>query len=416
MISAFAITMSSTDSVYPGKLIREPFGLFYLDDNLQKQKIELKDPKEALYRLKDPVTITIDKVPFMKSPLGGTDKPIKTTIGSLMCNLISVFEPFKGKLHFIEGKFTPSTVEGLIAPVLESNPETGEPSSDVIYVQEYEDFYKAVTYLETLSSLFVHSVTEVGLLPPPGRKEFKKKLLERYKGKLNDPIESSKFDAELKAFDQEYLKQDPSYGKFMSSKVVDARVEMYMTQGGQIDDFGGTNKVTTVVNSLEDGVPLKADEFVALVNSSRYGSYSRGAETVNGGVVAKALMRAADNWRITEGDCGSKLGVTKVYGEKDVSKLVGRYLLQANKVTLVETIEQAKDYINRKVTIRSPQYCTRPGNQTCACCAGVALTKYPKGISIPLMEVSGGILTDSLKKMHANKVETVTLDLQSIVT
>lgn len=416
IFSLFAITQETEEQkkqTYPGKLIREPFGFYVVLESGEREKIEVDaKPTEPLLRPDYTLTITKDAVPSVK------EGSVQTSIGTLLINLICLVEAFGGKFPYKAGKFLPSDLEKEIVAKLESTPKEGEPrKDDIYYVDELLKFQEGVIFIETLSSLFTHSVTRIGLLPAPGRKEFKKELLTRYEGKLHDPVEMSKFEAELANFDKEYLKNDPAYGKFMKgSKILGARTKAYMTQGGETNDFSGELSVTPIVAALEDGIPLDEKGFTAIANTIRYGSFSRGAETVNGGVVAKGLMRSADNWRITEGDCGATLGIRRQYSEVDIGDLVGRYIIEAGKLVLIETKDQAKAYANRRVVVRSPQYCPREGTQTCSVCAGTVLSKYPTGVPIPLMEVSGGILVDSLKKMHSNAVTTATLDLRSTIT
>ena len=422
VISVFAVTQDNEETkkiTYPGKLIREPFGFFFIDDSGERVQIETtKKTSEPLFSVKDQITITRDWIPTLSTAIRSIRSiSIVTSIGTLFINLVALYKPFNGKFPYMEGKFKVSDIEDQIAERLQSTPPEGqERKQDVYYIDEYINFANAIVYLETLATIFVHSVTEVGLLPAPGRKEFKKELLKRYDGKLQDPVEMAKFETELKNFDREYLKNDPSYGKFMSGKVEGARSDSFLSMGGQQNNFNDSMEVTPIVQSLDEGFPLDPEGFTAIANTIRYGSFSRGAETVNGGVVAKALMRAADSWRITKGDCGSTLGIQRIYGETEIKKIVGRYLLVGSKLVLIENIEQAKAYINRKIIVRSPQYCSREGTQTCEVCAGLALAKYPTGLPIPLMEVSGGILNDSLKKMHNSKLSTVTMKLSDVIS
>lgn len=416
VVSLFSIVQESEAgkaNVFVGKLIQEPFGFFTIDEEMNKVKIETdKKTDSPLFTLKDKVTVTRDLFRTLK-----VDR-LDSTIGILFINLIAILEPFRGNLEFINKKFVPSDIENIIYPISKDNPE--DPSKldeKSIYMDDYVRFCKAVTYLESFANIFTHSVTRRTILPAPGRKEFKKKLLENYEGKLRDPVEMAKFSEQLKKYDADYLKEDDSTGKFMSGKVADARVSAYMTQGGISNNFSGEMSVTPVIQALEDGIPKDQEGFTALVNDSRYGSFARGAETINGGVTAKDILRAADNWRISDGDCGATLGIERIYSSaKETENIVGRYLVTSGKPLLIENAEQAQAYINRKITLRSPQYCRRPKTDTCEVCAGVALSKYKTGLTIPLTDFSGGILADSLKLMHNSKLSTEVVDLQSVIS
>lgn len=420
--SVFSITQESTTQQaiqYPGKLIREPFGLFYLDDALARQPIELdaKQLAHPLFNKNQPVTLTPAQLPFTQNTEFLKDGSLETTVGRLLLNLLVVFEPFQGRMAYINTSFGPSVVEKRMAPVLQDALKPDQsPEPGKYYVNEAIQFCKAVTFVETLSFLFSQSVTRAAMLPPPGRQAFKKEVLSRYEGKLRDPIEMAKFQEELKQFDLAYLKaHDPAFGKFTSGKTIDARGKAFLTQGGEANEFTGQMDVTPIVKSLDEGIDLNPESFTATGNTIRYGSFSRGAETVNGGVVAKALMTALDTWQIVEGDCGTTLCVQRQYDAKEVKNLINRYVIEQGKPRLVENQEQANAFAGKVVFIRSPQYCRKPGTHTCRICAGEVLAKYPTGQVIPSMEVSSGIMTDSLKKMHTTSISTNTMDLNKAI-
>jgi hypothetical protein len=415
VVSVFSVTQESDEqkkNTYPGKLIREPFGFFTVSKENEKIQIDTKNPlTEPLLSIKERLTIT-------KAWIGSLQEDaLETSAGTLLVNLICLYEAFGDKFPYKAGTFSPGDLEKEIVKKLQSTPKAGSPrEAGVYYVDEYLKFCEGILFLEGFAQLFTHSITRQGLLPAPGRKAFRDELVKKYGDTLRDPVVMAKFEAELSNFDKAYLKSDPAYGKFMSGKVAKSRMKAYMTQGGEANSFIQSMEVTPIVQPLEEGFPLDKEGFTAVSNTIRYGSFSRGSETVNGGVTAKALMRAADNWKITEGDCGTNLGIRRLYRESEINHIVGRYIVTGGKSVLVETPEQAKAFINQKIVLRSPQYCRRSGTQTCEVCAGLALAKYPTGLPIPLMEVSGGILTDSLKLMHNTALVTEVVHLPSVIT
>lgn len=416
LISLLSLTQE-TDAqkaeIYPGKLIREPFGWFTVDDKGEKIKIETKQATTTpLFSVKTPLTITPEWAVSVQS---GT---VDTFLGTLLVNLICLVDAFGDRFPYRTGRFSPRDLEHDIMKKLETTPLPGGKRDPAFYyVDEYLKFCEGIGFLEMLTQVVAHSITQIGMMPAPGRKEFKKSILPKYEGKLTDPIEMAKFEKELEGFDDAYLKDDPAYGKFMSGKKVKgSRMKLFMTQGGESNGFDSSLAVTPIVQALEDGIPTDPGGFTAISNTIRYGSFARGAETINGGVTAKGLMRAADNWRITEGDCKTPLGLHRLYRGKETKNLTGRYVIVQGKAVLIETDEQAATYDAQGITVRSPQYCRRPGTQTCEVCAGKALSKFPTGTPIPLMEVSGGILNDSLKLMHNTALSTATMSLASVIT
>ena len=237
---------------------------------------------------------------------------------------------------------------------------------------------------------------------------------EKYKGKLGDPIELTKYEKELSDFDHDFVKDDPGYGTFLKGKVMDtARKKMYLNIGSEMS-FGNNLKVEPVLSSLNDGWPTDSKSFTNMMNGSRAGSYSRGAETVKGGVSAKYLLRAANNFHIQDTDCGTKLGFERIFTEANVNQLVGRYLIDGNKLIHIENNTIASNYLNKSVILRSPMRCKLDGDNICKICAGDNLNKYPTGVTIPLTEISSIILTASLKLMHTNALKTARMDIKKV--
>ena len=419
IVSIFTECMETEEQkshVYIGKIIREPFGVFYLDEHLQRQPLDIGSlkPSEPLYSKKDTLTISSARLPWIGA------ESIETTVGKLLVNLIAVFEPFEGRLAYVnDSGITPSDIEKKFIGKLQDELPPGESKKPgFYYVDELIKFQMAVTFLEGMSKIFASSITRQGVLPAPGAEAFRKEILKKYEGKLHDPTEMVRFQTELNEFDKNYLKQnDPSYGKFMAGKVSKARAKAYMTQGGDTNGFSNAVEMTPITQPLIDGIDLTPEKFVAISNTIRYGSFSRGAETVNGGVTAKALMTALDTWKITDRDCGSQLGALRTYNEGRTSELVGRYIIgPGNKPLLIETKDQAVQYAGKEVNIRSPQYCRETGTHTCKVCAGIDLARFGSGLVIPAMEVSSGIMSDSLKKMHDTTASSKAMVLSSVIS
>jgi hypothetical protein len=259
------------------------------------------------------------------------------------------------------------------------------------------------------------SATEKGITAPTGIAAFKKQLLIEYKDKLNDPVQLAEFESKLKQFDSEYLKDDPANGTFIAGKLKDtARKKMYLISGTE-EGFKGNLDLVPVINSLEEGWPVEAKQFTAMMNGLRAGSYSRGAETVNGGVSAKTLLRAANNFRIIDSDCGSKLTIQRSFIEKDKNQLINRYIQEGAKIVLVDD-NNVGSYLGKQLNVRTPLYCKLKGDNICKVCAGLKLFKFPVGISIPITEISSIILTASLKKMHGTVLSTKKLDFSKILS
>jgi hypothetical protein len=405
VITAFSVTKGVTGDNYHGKLIPQPWGYSFINAEGTEEKIEGAEAGVALFTFKDKVVADQSWVPNL------TDKQ-ETTVGNIMFNAICILSSIGPKFPFVTGRVSVSRVEDMIAPKLQDTPPLGtERSTTAIYVDEYLKFVDSLQYLTSFSQLSTVSATAKSITAPTGIVEFKEQLMKKYGDTINDPVILAKFEAELLAFDDAYLKGDASDGTFTAGKIKHtARKKMFLTIGAPLQ-FSAGQTVTAITNSLEQGWPTDPKSFAAAMNDSRVGSYSRGAETVKGGVSAKYLLRSANNFKIVDTDCGSKLGLKRLYNKNNVAQLEGRYLVLGNKLQFVENIDQANNYLNQELTVRSPMYCKLSGDNICKVCAGNRLAQFPTGLTIPLTEISNVILTASLKAMHMNTTATSKLRL-----
>ena len=413
IISAFSITKSKKENPFPGQLVREEWGYSFKSfevSNLEWIKIEDADPSKPLFSFKD--TLIIDP-----SWLPNVSQETQTTVGNVLWNAVLLVEAFGNKFPFVTGKMKIKAIENQIAKKLSSTPKAGEPrSAALFYADELVVFNKNVTFITSASQLACYAATPKTMVPPTGIKEFKAKLIEEYKGKLHDPLVMAEFESKLKAFDAEFLKGDPADGTFIDGKIKEiTRKKMFLTSGGEVG-FGSGIEVVPVINSLADGWPTDPEQYTAMMSSLRAGSYSRGAETVNGGVTAKVFLRAANNYRITPGDCGSKFGRRFRVSKLKIKRLIERSIVDNGQVVFIPDAATASNYLGKTVVLRSPMYCKANGESICSVCAGKRLSENPDGISIAVTEESAIILTSSLKKMHGTVLSTARLDLKEIFT
>lgn len=396
---------------------KETNGFFFKDEEGKMVRLDGVEG-ETVFHQEEPVTIdstwmfqykkeSVSPRPFVK-------EKTETTVGRLIANAIIVFMPFRSNLSFINKKFTISTVEDIVAPLIKSNPDNIEDyKENEIYVKDLLKLNTQGQYLAQLSSALVSSGSMKLITKPEGIEDFIKELVKKYEGKLSDPVSLVEFENELRKFDDDYLKDDPGYGKFISGKVKNiARKKMFLIIGAELS-FDDKSRVEPILTSLADGWSDDPEEFSIMMDSIRYASYSSGVETQKGGVVFKTLVRATNTIGITDKDCGTTLGLTRTYRENDYKKLVGRYILQKGKPFLVESPENAKAFIDKEVTLRSPMYCKEDSGNFCHICVGKRISSQKDGLTNLLAEISSTILTTALKAKHGSKTENAEISLQN---
>lgn len=406
LITALSITKGNPGESYPGKIIVQPWGYTFITADGAPENIEdATVTTEPLFRFKDRLTID-------NSWAGNVHAPTETSVGNVLFNAICILSSFGAKHPFTIGKVSISKLEDDIAKKLLDTPKAeAERSTTDYYVDEYVKFVDSLQYISTLTQLATVSATRKTITAPTGIKEFKEGLIAKYGETLTDPVILAKYEAELLAFDEAYMEGDPANNTFVAGKIKHtARKKMFLSMGAELQ-FNASQKVTPVTNSLQEGWPTDPKNFTAAMNGLRVGSFSRGAETVKGGVSAKYLLRAANNFKIVDTDCGTKLGVTRFYTKDTTPQLQGRYIVLGSKPQFVENIEQANNQVNKVLTVRSPMYCKLKGDNICKVCAGDHLAQYPNGLTIPLTEISAIILTASLKLMHTSSTTTAKLRL-----
>ena len=371
----------------------------YLKISNNKIYAKLKDNEEELninpndYLDKKPFFIFKDNIEIDPSWSLQVTNKITTTIGRLYINKLLLEYNFKDKIRYrnsskeLEIKAIEKTIGGMLR-------------AGSIVVKDYISFTNSVSLLGTLTRICNVSATEKNTLPPPGIGAKKKELHKQYDAKygpkwINDRSTVVKFQDELKKYDDEWLKDDPTYGKLVSGSVKNnARVKMYLTFGAAVGFERKSSKVKYVENSLLEQYPEDKEELAAMFNTSRAGSYDRGVETQKGGAAAKDILRSSSNIKISDGDCGTKRGWRTKVDPAIAGNLNGRYLVNGKK------IENGEDYINQTIELRSPLYCQSEGSYICSKCAGDILANSPKSLALNLLKVSGTLLYVPMKSMH----------------
>lgn len=396
----------------PYYLVKQPWGLGVMMPDKSIEKIDDYPGKGPAFDAKFPLTIDQEWVPNI-------NVPTETTLGILLANTLLISESFGKKIPYINKEVTIDAIEAIVAPRLTSDPKPGEQPSDspqVIHVFEYMSMNKGIEVIVSIMELFTVALTRKTLLPPPGIKEYRAKLLAEGNYNLDDPIQLADFEAKLLKYDAEYLKGDPSFGKFASGKILkDARKKLFLSMGAE----GGFSKDGTIVGisrSLSEGQPRNPREFVAAINGSRSGSFSRGHETMEGGVAAKKMLAASNNYVITKDDCGSTMGLERTYHPWLVKSLRGRTIINGKTQEKVDINADTSQYLGKKIRTRSPMYCRKPGEQICSVCAGDAMARYGTGIAIPLTEISHAILTARMKAMHTNALTVNNFSIEELFT
>lgn len=411
MISAFSLIKESEEAwkadMYPGRIVQNPWGYSFVSDQGELVKIDDAKPGVPLFAMMEEISIDPSWIVNLKAPTN-------TLVGTLFANQLLLADNYGSKIDFIPEDVSIKKIESYIIKNRASDVPGKPRDPSKIYLDEYMKMGMAVEFLKTISNLSVYSLTERNILPPPGIKEFKSNLMKEYQGQLNDPVKLAEFEKKLVDYDTDYLKGDPSDGKLISGKIrVNGRRKLFLSSGAE---GGLQGDMVPITESLIEGVPLNPENYTALVNGARAGSYYRGVDTVKGGVSAKIVIRAMATFEIKEGDCGSTKGITRTYTKYNVENLVGRRIAGSANSKPIENVNEAGNYLGRAIKLRSPMYCKYPGQTFCEVCAGERLSRFKKGLSIPATDMTGAILAASMAAMHKNTLSLAKLDLNTAMS
>lgn len=414
VISAFSVCKTKsfdpkTENTHC-RLFQEVDGTyFYNAETKSKEAIEGTKPGIPLFQFLEDVIVDSELCPNVKG------EPVLTRIGNLLVNLCVLVHPFGTKYPFVTGYFDIKKIEAKIAETLADAPEEGtERLNNLFYVDEYIEFQNALNYMQSFTQLAIWSGSEKTMVPPPGIEKLKKELIAKYGDKLKEPAYYAEFEKELEAYYKEYLKGDPNLGIFMDGKQMNPSAKKRYLTFGMPSGFKA--KPTPIVTSLYEGWPTDKEGFADMVSDARAGSYSRGAETVDGGVGTKMLVKSTGNMRVGQDECESVRGIDRIHTPHNSKNLVGRYVRLSNNWKFVENKEEANALVGKPVTVRSPQYCLKPGDVFCKSCLGKNLGASPSGIVTAATNIGGIVLNSAMKAMHGTVLSTTRFDIEKHIT
>lgn len=403
IISLLSVFKSDSEYKYPYQLISSPTGYEFYDKEGKLVQLENTNITEPLFKLQEAITINPEEVISISETMD-------TTVGRLISNYILVIEPFKNKLGYINKYFTVSTICDLILPRLRNNPKDETEKNDKhIYVSEYKQFANCTFFMTGLTQVSVWGVTEKVILPPEGIQEYRNQLLEQYKDSLGKASTIAEIEKKLIEYDKNYLSGDPGTNFLLSGKSRNiVRKKKHLMMGGEVGLDNDIINMDLIENSLTEGWDV--NKFPSMNNSLRLGSYARGAETMLGGVEVKWLLRASSNINVTEDDCGSKVGLPLDITETNLDKIIGFSLVTKEGHVFIDDEEQAKQYIGKRIMVRSPMYCKLDQNNYCKTCSGRNLSDTPTGLSLAVTNYGSILMAVSMSAAHAKAIVSVKMD------
>lgn len=371
--------------------------------------IEDSPPMQQLFFPGDPLTVTPEMIPNCK-------EPVESTYGDLLFNWIALVEPFGQRIDYQVGPVNIRKIERIIASRLVDDPEISgrELGENDIPIKMYMRYGRCMGALAGFTQVFVPTLSPKALTTDPRVRSVRDELLEKNKERLHDPVVVAGIQNELIAIDKEWIKDDPSEGFLISNKTFGtARKRMFLIHGPEAGFNEGGN-AELVVNSLNEG--WDTDKLVAMFNSTRAGSFYRGALTALGGEAVKFFMRVFQNTAVGEEDCGSTLGIERTVEPGQSDYYVGLWEIKSDKTSQVITPERAKALEGKKFMSRSPLFCKTGATDFCERCVGQALAAIPYALGAENVSVASKFMDIMMASAHAKELKTAKLNIHEAFT
>ena len=202
-----------------------------------------------------------------------------TSYGRAICNKIQLNDVFGDHIEYRNSEFNIDDVSSDIAKLL---------ASRIISVDDLMACGVACQFMEQLSTLVTISCTNKLMTPPPGIDQYKQTLVEEFNKEfgsnwVSDRKHITNFTDKLLKYDDDYLKDDPTYGIVADKKVKNvSRAKLFGSMGAPKEFDSYDMSPSIIINSLHQGYPLDNPVLLAKTfNTARSGSYDRGSSITN---------------------------------------------------------------------------------------------------------------------------------------
>lgn len=384
---------------YPYQLFKEDDKVVFFDRDSKSweplQEVRMNYP---FFRFKDEISLAV-------GDLVNVDRPVNTWYGNAVVNQVILCHSFGPTIPFITGQIKVGAIESKIAELLTTPPAEGEPRDPKrIYTDDLEKKYYQAAYSVTgWCQIATPAATPFTIVTDTTIIKRRNELLAQYKEQLHDPAIVAKIMGELIQMDKDFQAKDPEKGFLKNGKDFDVtRAKSYVMHGIE-RDFNDPNKITVIDRSLAEQWDIK--RLPQMANSLIDGSFNRGFLTALGGEAAKFLSRFFLNTNISEDNCGSKLGLTKIIDKDNEDGYFWAYMIEGDSIVQI-TPDNVAQYYNKPVLMRSPQFCNTKDGNFCVKCLGERYVNSKQSLSSLATEVGNILMSISMAKMHGTALKT----------
>lgn len=279
------------------------------------------------------------------------NKSIYTTLGRIWFNLLLP----DNYPEFVDRPLNKSDIEKITYKIYELNP--ADVAADCLSKLQKETF--------KLSTISPTTFSKDSFVVPKSIKKEKE-------NKITDKTKIEDFSSITNQIATDFLNNSNDTGlkdlinSKTSSKLNTQALASWIVAKGPVMDV--ENKISKPIkHSLTDG--YTPEEYYIAAAEARRGYYIRAVGTSDPGTLARHVVFALSNIKLTNKDCGTKKYIDLMVTNKIFKYLQGRYFINERTNKLERITEDSTHIINTMIKLRSPIYC-KDKNGICPICYG----------------------------------------------
>ena len=259
----------------------------------------------------------------------------------------------------------------------------------------------------SIHSFLTPSFTPMTVQRPKEVTKLKNELMKKYNKELKAGNAAVSEDIEHELVDKtlEVMKDDIGLDLYESGargSVSNNLKNMFLFRGAVKDEVNGGFNI--IENSLTDGLTKK--DIPAHSNTILGGAYPKAVGTADTGYLSKQLLAGLQTEVLADpgSDCGTKKTISVIIPEK-TTDFEYRYIIENGKLVCL-TPDIIKNYIGKRVNLRSPMMCTRINGEICSKCAGEYFYNLGyRNIGLTATRVATTLTNLNMKKFHENLIK-----------
>lgn len=339
-------------------------------------------------------------------------EPIKTTIGRYLINMFCYPEAYLKKYGYVNKTLDKGAIEEIDEQIAEML------LYDEITAEQYCEHLDNTEWISMNTAYYICPTMDFDIYKPiPEVIKRRDELFIEYNEAIErgDTNASNKIEKELIDLSKKILKEkgNEGYDFFESGNFAFGNNYKKSAIFGSAVRDPYTQKISILKSNYMDGIDKK--ESVALAGLTVLGGYSRGVQTQKGGYETKKINNATQTVVLDEkdSDCGTPHFLNITIPAELKSMFVDRYIYENGKLKLL-TKDNIKNYIGKKVMMRSPMYCK--SEKICNKCAGELFYRLGiKNAGLLTSTFSGSLMNLSMKSFHDASIKYKEINIEDFI-